>query len=125
MRLTNASAFPGQFASWSCQVQSTIPLQFMWYLNRQLNFTTTGSHMNDTSSSSYMLNNVTYSDDGSNVRCSANASGLVVISNNVYLTGKLQYRGLYLSYKIDINNLYLWYYSCKFSAHTYDITERD
>ena len=92
----NTSAFPGQYASWNCQVQSTIPLQFIWFLNWQPDFTTVGSHINNTASSSYTLNNVSYSDDGSNVRCSANASGLVALSNNVFLTGK----SLWLMFKI-------------------------
>ena len=84
----NTSAFPGQSSSWNCQVQSTIPLQFMWYLNGQLVSNTTGSHMDVTASSSYTLINVSYSDDGSNVRCSAAGSSLVVNSSDVYLTGK-------------------------------------
>ena len=88
MGLTNASALPGQSASWNCQVQSTISLQFMWYLNGQLVSNTTGSHMDVTASSSYTLNNVNYSDDGSNVRCSAAGGSLVVNSSVVYLTGK-------------------------------------
>ena len=84
----NTSAFPGQSASWNCQVQSTIPLQFMWYLNGQLVSNTTGSHMDVIASSSYTLTNVSYSDDGSNVRCSAAGSSLVVNSSAVYLAGK-------------------------------------
>ena len=88
MGLMNTSAFPGHFASWNCQVQSTTPLQFMWYLNGQLVSNTTGSHMDITASSSYTLTNVSYSDDGSNVRCSAAGSSLVVNSSDVYLTGK-------------------------------------
>ena len=84
----NTSAFPGQSASWNCQVQSTNPLQFMWYLNGQLVLNTTGSHMDVIASSSYMLTNVNYSDDGSNVRCSAAGSSLVVNSSAVYLAGK-------------------------------------
>ena len=88
MGLMNASAFPGQSASWDCQVQSTIPLQFMWYLNNELVLNTTGSHMDDTASSSYTLANVSYSNYGSNVTCSAAGSSLVVNSTAVYLTGK-------------------------------------
>ena len=87
MGLMNTSAFPGQFASWNCQVQSTIPLQFMWYLNGQLVSNTTGSHMDVTANSSYALTDVSYSDDGS-VRCSAAGSSLVVNSSIVYLTGE-------------------------------------
>ena len=87
MGLMNASAFPGQSASWNCRVQSTIPLQFMWYLNGQLALNTTGSHMDVTASSSYTLTNVSYSDDGSNVRCSAAGGSLVVNSSNVSLIG--------------------------------------
>ena len=88
MGLMNTSVFPGQSASWNCQVQSTIPLQFMWYLNGQLVSSATRSHMDVTASSSYTLTNVSYSDDGSNVRCSAAGSSLVVNSSDVYLTGK-------------------------------------
>ena len=88
MGLMNTSAFPGQLASWNCQVQSTIPLQFMWYLNGQLVSNTTGSHMDVTASNSYTITDVNYSDDGSNVRCSAAGSSLVVNSSDVYLTGK-------------------------------------
>ena len=44
--------------------------------------------MDVTASSSYPLTNVSYSVDGSNVRCSAAGSSLVVNSNDVYLTGK-------------------------------------
>ena len=88
MGLMNASAFPGEFTSWSCEVQSTIPLQFMWYLDDQLVSNVTGSHLNLTASSSYTLNNVNYSDDNSNVRCSVAGSKLVVNSSDVYLNGK-------------------------------------
>ena len=87
MGLMNVSAFPGQSASWECQVQSTIPLQFTWYLDNVLVINTTGSHMDVTASSSYILTNVSYSDDNSNVTCSA-AGSLVVNSAAVYLTGK-------------------------------------
>ena len=86
--LTNTSVFPGQSANWSCQVSSTIPLQFMWYINGTLVFNETGSHMDNTASSSYTLNNVNYTDDGSNVNCSAAGSVLEVNSSIVYLTGK-------------------------------------
>ena len=88
MGLVNTSAFPGQSASWNCQVRSTIPLQFMWYLNGQLALNTTGSHMDVTASSSYTLTNVSYSDNGSNVRCSAISNSLVLNSSDVFLTGK-------------------------------------
>ena len=91
MGLINISAFPGEYASWSCEIQSTIPLQFMWYLDDQLVSNVTGSHMNVITSSSYTLNNVNYSDNNSNVRCSVTGSELVVNSSNVYLNGKLQY----------------------------------
>ena len=88
MGLTNISAFPGQSASWSCEIQSTIPLQFMWYLDDQLVSNVTGSHVNVIASSSYTLNIVNYSDDNSNVRCSVAGSNLVINSINFYLTGK-------------------------------------
>ena len=88
MGLMNASAFPGEFTSWSCEVQSTIPLQFMWYLDDQLVSNVTGSHMNVTANSSYTLNNVNYSDDSSIVRCSVAGSELVVNSSDVYLNGE-------------------------------------
>ena len=88
MGLMNTSAFPGQSASWECEVQSTIPLQFMWYLNGELVSNTAGSHMDLTARSTYMLNNVNYSDNASNVTCSAAGSILVVNSSAVYLTGK-------------------------------------
>ena len=84
----NVSAFPGQFVSWSCEVQSTIPLQFMWYLNEQPILNVTGSYTNMTSSSSYSLNNVSYFDHSSNIRCSATGNTLIVNSSDVYLTGK-------------------------------------
>ena len=88
MGLMNTSSYPGQYASFMCEVPSTIPLQFTWYLNDQLVSNVTGSHMNVTASSSYTLNNVNYSDDISNVRCSVAGSELVVNSSVVYLTGK-------------------------------------
>ena len=88
MGLMSTSVFPGQLASWNCEVQSTIPLQFMWYLDDQLVSNVTGSHMNVTTSSSYTFNNVNYSDDNSNVSCSVASSELVVNSSDVYLNGK-------------------------------------
>ena len=92
MGLMNVSAYPGQNPSWSCEVQSTIPLEFTWYYNDELvsNSSVSGSqsHMSDTASSSYTLPNVSYFDDGSMVRCSAAGSVLVVNSSVVYLTGK-------------------------------------
>ena len=88
MGLMNASAFPGEFTSWSCEVQSTISLQFMWYLDDQLVSNVTGSHLNLIASSSYTLNNVNYSDDNSNVRCSVAGSKLVVNSSDVFFNGK-------------------------------------
>ena len=88
MGLMNTSVFPGEYASWSCEVHSTIPLQFMWYLDDQLVSNVTGSHMNVITSSSYILNNVNYSDDNSNVRCSVAGSELVVNISDVYLSGK-------------------------------------
>ena len=84
----NTSAFPGEYASWICEVQSTIPLQFMWYLDDQLVSNVTGSHMNVIASSSYTLNNVNYTDDNSNVICSVAGSELIVNSSDVYLNGK-------------------------------------
>ena len=91
MGLMNESVFPGESASWSCQVPSTISLQFTWYLNDDLinDTSTVSSHMNDTASSTYTLNNVGYGNDRSTVRCSAAGSVLVVNSSVVYLTGKL------------------------------------
>ena len=97
MGLMNTSAYPGQIASFMCEVPSTIPLQFTWYLNDQLVSNVTGSHMNVTASSSYTLNNVNYSDDNSNVRCSVAGSELVVNSSIVYFTGK----SLWLMYLSD------------------------
>ena len=89
MGLMNTSVFPGQSASFMCEVPSTIPLQFTWYLNDQLVSNVTGSHMNVTASSSYTLNNFNYSDDNSNVTCSVAGSELLVNSSVVYLTGRL------------------------------------
>ena len=89
MGLMNTSVFPGESAFWSCQVPSTIPLQFTWYLNDVLIYNDTGSsHMNNTASSTYTLYNVNYTDNSSAVRCSATGSSLVVNSSVVYLTGK-------------------------------------
>ena len=88
MELMDTSVFPGQSASWMCEVQSTIPLQFTWYLNEQVNLTETGSHMNNTASSTYTLYNVNYTDNNSTVRCSAIGSSLVVNSSVVFLSGK-------------------------------------
>ena len=101
MGLMNTSVFPGQFASWSCEVHSTTSLQFMWYLDDQLVSNITGSHMNVTASSSYTVNNVNYSDDSSNVRCSVAGSELVVNSSDVYLTGKLQYLCTYMNKSVS------------------------
>ena len=89
MGLMNTSVFPGEYVSFMCEVPSTIPLQFTWYLTDQLVSNVTGSHMNVTASSSYTLNNVNYSDDNSNVTCSVAGSELVVNSSVVYLTGRL------------------------------------
>ena len=44
--------------------------------------------MDVTASSSYTLTNVSYSNDGSNVRCSAAGSSLLVNSSDVYFAGK-------------------------------------
>ena len=88
MELMDTSVFPGHSASWMCEVQSTIPLQFTWYLNEQVNLTETGSHMNNTASSTYTLYNVNYTDNSSTVRCSATGSSLVVNSSVVFLSGK-------------------------------------
>ena len=90
--LRNVSGYPGQNAIWGCEVQSTIPLEFTWYINDELasNSSVDGSqtYMDDTASSLYILSNVGYSDDASMVRCSAAGSVLVVSSSVVYLTGK-------------------------------------
>ena len=51
-------------------------------------FNETGSHMDNTASSSYTLNNVNYTDNGSYVNCSAAGSALDVSSSIVYLNGK-------------------------------------
>ena len=113
MGLMNTSVFPGQFAFFMCEIPSTIPLQFTWYLNDQLVSNVTGSHMNVTASSSYTLNNVNYSDDNSNVRCSVAGSELAVNSSVVYLTGKSHlssfHRGYYMyaTYIIIILILYV------------------
>ena len=88
MGLLDESVFPGESASWSCKVPSTIPLQFSWYLHDVLISDFTDSHMDTTASSLYTLNNVSYSDDNSTVRCSAAGSSLMVNSSVVYLTGK-------------------------------------
>ena len=88
MGLIDTSVFPGQSTSWMCEVQSNILLQFTWYLNEQEILTETGSHMNNTASSTYTLYNVNYTDNSSTVRCSAAGSSLVVNSSVVYLTGK-------------------------------------
>ena len=84
----DTSVFPGQSATFMCEVQSTIPLQFTWYLNDQVNLPETESHMNTTASSTYTLYNVIYTDNNSTVRCSAAGSRLTVNSSVVYLTGK-------------------------------------
>ena len=76
----------------------------------------TGSHMNVTASSSYTLNNVNYSDDNSNVRCSVTGSELVVNSSVVYLTGK----SLWLTFQVialRIQN----YTTCMQYAYTYTV----
>ena len=89
MGLMSTSVFPGQAASWRCQVQSTIDLQFTWYRNEQVVLSDTGSPVGYIASSSYTLTNVNYTQNGSSVRCSAAGSSLVVNSSVVYLTGKL------------------------------------
>ena len=86
--LMNTLVFPGQSNSWMCEVQSTIPLQFMWYLDDVLVLNVTGSHMNTIASSTYTLYNVNYTDNSSTVRCSATGSELMVNSSAVSLTGK-------------------------------------
>ena len=89
MGLMDTANFPGQPAIWMCEVQSTIPLQFTWYLDDVLVSNVTGSHVNTTTSSTYTLYNVNYTDNSSTVRCSAAGSILMVNSSVVYLTGKL------------------------------------
>ena len=116
MRLMNISVYHGQSPSFMCEVPSTIPLQFTWYLNDQLVSNVTGSHMNVTASSLYTLNNVNYSDDNSNVRCSVAGSELVVNSSVAYLTGKL----LWLTFQVialRIQN----YTTCMQYAYTYTV----
>ena len=88
MGLMDSSVFPGQSASWICEVPSTISLQFIWFLNNQVNLIETGSHMDTTANSTYTLNNVNYTDNSSTVRCSAGGGRLLVNSSVVYLTGK-------------------------------------
>jgi len=88
MGLMNISMFPGEMASWNCQVQSTVALEFMWYIDNQSVLNETGSLMDDTTSSSYTLSNVNYTDDVPIVSCSASGDRLVVESSDVYLTGK-------------------------------------
>ena len=90
MGLMDMLVFPGESASWDCQVQSTTPLQFMWYRNGMLVQNTAGSLMGgNTTSSSYMLTNVSYDYNASNVTCSATGSVLTVNSSEAaYLTGK-------------------------------------
>ena len=88
MGLMDTSVFPGQSTTWMCEVQSTIPLQFMWYLDVDLVSNVTGSHINATTSSTYTLYNVNYTDNGSTVRCSAAGSRLMVNGSVVSLTGK-------------------------------------
>ena len=86
------SAYPGWNVIWGCEVQSTIPLEFTWYVNDELvsNSSVDGSqtHMDNTASSVYTLLNVIYSNNASMVRCSAAGGVLVVDSSIVYLTGK-------------------------------------
>ena len=104
MGLMNVSAYPGQNPSWRCEVQSTIPLEFTWYLNDVLvsNSSDGGSqsHMDDTASSVYTLPNVSYSNNASMVRCSAANNTLVVNSSVVYLTGKSLWPSFRPSYNI-------------------------
>ena len=92
MGLRNMSAYPGRDLIWGCEVQSTIPLEFTWYINDILvsNSSVDGSqtHMDNTANSSYILPNVSYSNNASMVRCSAAGGTLVVNSSVVYLTGK-------------------------------------
>ena len=124
MGLMNTSVFPGQSASFMCEVPSTIPLQFTWYLNDQLVSNVTGSHMNVIASSSYTLNNVNYSDDNSSVRCSVAGSELVVNGSVVYLTGK----SLWLTFDIpavrllhvhNTHTLILYVYNIHYLASEY------
>ena len=104
MELVNVSAYLGQNPTWRCEVQSTIPLEFSWYYNDELvsNSSVSGSqtHMDDTANSSYTLPNVSYSDNGSMVRCSAAGSVLVVNSSVVYLTSKLLWHSFRPRHKI-------------------------
>ena len=84
----NTSVFPGQSASWMCEIQSTIPLQFTWYLDDVLVSNFIESHINTTTSSTYALYNVNYTDNSSTVRCSAAGRRLMVNSSVFSLTGK-------------------------------------
>ena len=86
--LMDTSVFPGQPATWMCEVQSTIPLTFTWYLDGQVNLTETVTPVTDTASSIYTLYNVNYIDNNSAVWCSAAGSELMVNSSVIFLTGK-------------------------------------
>ena len=88
MELMDTSVFPGQPAIFMCEVSSTIPLQFTWYLNDQAYLSETGSLMNDTASGILILNNANYTDNNSTVRCSATGSSLTVNSSVVSLKSK-------------------------------------
>ena len=88
MGLMNTLVFPGQSVFWICEIPSTVSLQFTWYFNDVLVSNVTGSHMNNTASSTHTLYNVNYTDDNSTVSCSAAGSSLEVNSSVVYLTGK-------------------------------------
>ena len=106
--LMNTSVFPGQSDSWMCEVQSTIPLLFMWYLDNVLVSNVTGSHMDTTASSTYTFYNVNYIDNTSTVRCSAAGSKLMVNSSVVSLTGK----SLWLTFRTLLEELQYCTYIC-------------
>ena len=127
----DTSVFPGQPAAWTCEVQSTIPLQFTWYLNNVLVLDDNGSHMATAASSMYTLYNVNYTDNNSTVRCSAAGSRLMVNSSDVSLTGKslwLTFRPLQQEYNVTHTCIYVhslqwlvvYKYMCMYIYHFSD-----
>ena len=89
--LMNMSAFPGEDVNWMCSVQSTTDLTFTWYINGAMVSSEMGTASGQTISNSYTLTNINYTDSNSVVMCRAAGDSVTVESDNVTLTGRMNF----------------------------------
>ena len=89
--LMNMSAFPGEDVTWTCSVQSTTDLTFTWYINGAMVSSENGTASGQTISNSYTLTNINYTDSNSVVMCRAAGNSVTVESDNVTLTGRMNF----------------------------------